>query len=585
MGARYLRGVFPAFIFAIFIFSSFSVPAAPPTPHGVAGWIFNNDSSQVPLGTGYDINDTNSSFYLRSATSVPITGYSGRYSEVVNGQDNDIVLVRAWNSTDYGKTSAVLIGDIDDVNVTLNLTRGAEPNMAFVFPLNGTLINISTNFTVNASITLLGHDGYNCNATINFSNESVVNLSQGSPTIQLGTILLNETVYALWNSSAHAIGNSLLRVSSECSNVGEVLEANTTAESYLEVVDNVPPVVSLVSPLNNTIEKANNTLLFVFTVSDDSPIANCSLFINSALNSTNSSVQRNVNQSFSIYLGNDDYSWMVQCTDDYSNAANSPFYNLSVQVYYPSLTITSLTNPLFLISGSTAREECNLTISDGNGFYDIKNYSASLFHSASSPHDSDDNNYHYTNNSCLLVSNDSLTGNYSCTFDVEYYADNGTWFCYAEGYDNESHFNATNSTLSVPVLYSLSAPAYIDFGEVSPGGTSNEVNATLINYGNAWFNVSVDGYAVVDGDGIAMNCSGSNISLDDERYSVYSGEPFSSMTSITDSPVLIPNLSLYQRTDDSSLGNSLNLTFWRLLVPQGISRGGCSGVVVFRATI
>jgi hypothetical protein len=86
------------------ILAAISVIAPPPTPHSVAGYIYQSDgSTQVPKGTNYSINDTTSGYYVKSATNFPLPSFSGRYFNTISGVDTDIVIVRAWNTTHYGE--------------------------------------------------------------------------------------------------------------------------------------------------------------------------------------------------------------------------------------------------------------------------------------------------------------------------------------------------------------------------------------------------------------------------------------------------------------------------------------------------
>ncbi|MBN2052966.1 hypothetical protein JW756_05660 [Candidatus Woesearchaeota archaeon] len=97
-------------------------------------------------------------------------------------------------------------------------------------------------------------------------------------------------------------------------------------------VDNSAPQISLVSPENNYID-TDGDLTFVYTISDLSPMSNCSLIINSTINQTNSSVQRGVEQYFYLSgLANGfQANWSINCTDTNGLKNMSATRNFSVQ--------------------------------------------------------------------------------------------------------------------------------------------------------------------------------------------------------------------------------------------------------------
>jgi hypothetical protein len=107
-----LRGIEKE-ILLILIFIFFSIIpqalAPPPTPHSVAGFIHNADGTQVPLGTIFLVNDTNTSNFIQSVTSVPVPGFSGRYSVTISSEDGDYVYTMSWNDTHFGEMILLLL--------------------------------------------------------------------------------------------------------------------------------------------------------------------------------------------------------------------------------------------------------------------------------------------------------------------------------------------------------------------------------------------------------------------------------------------------------------------------------------------
>ncbi|PIZ50059.1 hypothetical protein COY28_05810, partial [Candidatus Woesearchaeota archaeon CG_4_10_14_0_2_um_filter_57_5] len=94
-------------------------------------------------------------------------------------------------------------------------------------------------------------------------------------------------------------------------------------------VDATAPIIHLVSPANNT-QRTNSTVEFVYNVSDNSTVTNCSLFVNGILNQTNATIAKDVNQTFTTWLADQQYNWSVGCFDELGQLRNSSAYNITV---------------------------------------------------------------------------------------------------------------------------------------------------------------------------------------------------------------------------------------------------------------
>ncbi len=101
---------------------------------------------------------------------------------------------------------------------------------------------------------------------------------------------------------------------------GENSDTSTITFNITE--DTFPPQVNLMFPQDNYTSLLGN-LIFKYNVTDiDSAIAYCELIINNSVKQTDNTIQEGVEQSFTLLgLGNGNYTWTVNCTDD-SPAAN-----------------------------------------------------------------------------------------------------------------------------------------------------------------------------------------------------------------------------------------------------------------------
>ena len=207
---------------------------------------------------------------------------------------------------------------------------------------------------------------------------------------------------------------------------------------------------------------------------------------------------------------------------------------------------------------------------------------ATFFSSTSSFDSADDNNSHYTNSSCTQTAISGIYANYTCHFNVWYYAVNGSWTCLAFAYDDSGYSDNESASSTVEKLLALNVTSPIDYGDLAVGDTSPIVDANVTNFGNMDINVTVYGYGSVPNDGLAMVCEVGNISIQYERYSTNSSAAYDSMTPLSSSAAMIDGLTLPQQVDDTT--PVVNSTYWRLYVPPN-PFGRCNGTVVFQAEL
>lgn len=246
---------------------------------------------------------------------------------------------------------------------------------------------------------------------------------------------------------------------------------------------------------------------------------------------------------------------------------------------------------------------CNGVVRDWNNNTDILNVTARLFQNGTSEFASDDNNIHYTNNTCYIDYNvtntiygddstGNFTANYSCSFSMQYYTSPGIWNCSVYAYDSYN-WNGTNSTTGeVNELLAVTLPSSIDYGTVNSTYVSEENITNVSNAGNVMINLSLQGYAVDVGDGYAMNCSKGNvknISIVYEKYNLTASNPsvsglseFESLYRNLTSSAVVKKFNLNYRQEDG-YDDAINATYWRIYVPKGVA-GTCQGNIIFGAT-
>ncbi|RME53532.1 hypothetical protein D6783_01795 [Candidatus Woesearchaeota archaeon] len=250
-----------------------------------------------------------------------------------------------------------------------------------------------------------------------------------------------------------------------------------------------------------------------------------------------------------------------------------------------SVLINDGSGNITLNAGTTTLITCNATIRDYNGGGTLANVTATFYdNNTASEGSPDDNNNHYSNTSCTQVNVNGYYANYTCTFNVYYYANNATWVCNVTATDtydfNGSDSGSNYNTTAINPVLALNVTSPIDYGDLAVGDTSGAIEANVTNFGNRDINVTVYGYGATPGDGLAMVCQVGNITIANERYSLNSADTWAAMTPLASTPAYIANLTLPQQTNDTQA--VINSTYWRLYVPPN-PFGQCNGTVVFQA--
>ncbi|MBR9677100.1 hypothetical protein GOV04_03095 [Candidatus Woesearchaeota archaeon] len=237
-------------------------------------------------------------------------------------------------------------------------------------------------------------------------------------------------------------------------------------------------------------------------------------------------------------------------------------------------------NEIDLLAGILTPVYCNASVYKFSGAANIDSANATIYYYLNKSNDADDNNTHYTQTSCAEAGSAGNYKNFTCDFNVTYYVNNGTWWCNVTALDTGGYTDSLIDNVTINAFYAINITPLIDFDDVELMQTSPDVIATVNNFGNSQIDLQLDAYAVNDNDGYAMNCTENNISYSGERYSLSSGQPFISMTQVSDSPVTLSTFDLVKQTNATP---STRNVYWKLQ-PNNQARGNCTGIVVFTAT-
>lgn len=249
----------------------------------------------------------------------------------------------------------------------------------------------------------------------------------------------------------------------------------------------------------------------------------------------------------------------------------------------PMVSNVLLDTPITLIAYDNKTVFCNATIFDWDNQTITVN--ATLYHEGQALANAiDDGNNHYSNTSCKRATLQNREMNYTCSFNVKYYANNNTnWRCNVTALDTRSA-SATNysNTAQINPLVAIKIPQLLNYGDLMVNEISTDTLANVTNAGNRDANISVEGYGTTPGDGLAFVCDFGVIPLSYERYSNATvNATYASMNQLTGTTRMIPRFYVPQRT--SEVTDSMNFTYWKVQIPTGAG-GVCNGKILFTAT-
>ncbi|MEM3770967.1 MAG: PGF-pre-PGF domain-containing protein [Candidatus Micrarchaeia archaeon] len=119
--------------------------------------------------------------------------------------------------------------------------------------------------------------------------------------------------------------------------------------------------IDLISPENNTFTN-QKTVAFMFNATDNETTnLICSLYINSALNMTNSSVENNSITIFTQIFFDGNYLWYINCSNG-TDFAISEIRNLTIDSYPVNVSFTIVEEPDYFVSSDPANNRITLLV-------------------------------------------------------------------------------------------------------------------------------------------------------------------------------------------------------------------------------
>ena len=285
---------------------AFDTGTAPNNTYYNRDWVYINV-------TAYDENEANITFSIYNTTSAVNITTLGKGNRSINFTHLKMN-VRYY----YNVTITDTAGNKNSTETRTIYLDSAGPTVRIDLPHNFTAISYSS-YIVNASVS---DDGIGVNTTTFEYREN-----NSAPWVLI--CIDNTKPYnCTWHTANLSEGTSYEVRAYANDSLGNIGQADVRDNI---TIDRSAPIVSLISPENNTRSITGN-VTFTYNASDIiSAIANCSLIINGRINKTNTTVTEGTIQSFALIdMPTGSYNWSVNCSDFAGNINHSAKYNLTV---------------------------------------------------------------------------------------------------------------------------------------------------------------------------------------------------------------------------------------------------------------
>jgi hypothetical protein len=239
-----------------------------------------------------------------------------------------------------------------------------------------------------------------------------------------------------------------------------------------------------------------------------------------------------------------------------------------------------------LTENTTTELDCVGTVTDANGFADITSVQADFYRtSIGTGGGGDANNYYQSvgDSECVPSGGSGNSETYTCTFNIEYYADptdsgspnsSDDWTCLMTPSDTVGSGTTDSDTIEINSLTALDVTSSISYGNLDPNtdtGLTNQVT-TITNTGNRDMDPELHGKNLTNGPDL--------IHVSNQRYSDTAFTYPTGSTALLgiQNPATI-NLTLPQRTGTVVTDD----LFWGIGVPDGTPVGTYTGTNTFTA--
>jgi M6 family metalloprotease-like protein/PGF-pre-PGF domain-containing protein len=313
----------------------------------------------------FSVNSTPPRYYNLSAAPSSPVNYSASQVYFFNSTwlgvvGNVSTVLLELNGTNY--TAANYSAQLGGGSYYVNFTGLNAGNYSYLWHANDTLGNwnstAAANYNVSTLATSLSQaaspsspevNGTNVTFACNYSsNGSLVNGAMVYVNMDGANYTANYSPsgYLYWNSTLSFGNHSWYCIANKTNYDSKT----TAAENYTTAT----LVVKLYAPANGSIYLHNTSTLSLSFVQRDWLLqaANCSLYLNGALNQTNSSTPHNATTTFNISFTARNNTWYVNCTDPANETGVSETRVFSWTNAAP--TLNNVTSSAYLVNNGSA---------------------------------------------------------------------------------------------------------------------------------------------------------------------------------------------------------------------------------------
>lgn len=245
-----------------------------------------------------------------------------------------------------------------------------------------------------------------------------------------------------------------------------------------------------------------------------------------------------------------------------------------------------------LLPNATRLVSCWGSAGDDDGLSDLVDVNAWLFStSASFRNDADNLSQHYRNFSCDTTDL-ALTGEWNCTFNVQYFALNDTWNCSVNitNTDPQYYNDTVWDTAIVEELLALTVHnTSIDFGLRAVDVVYDaDLPVLIYNEGNVGIDIQVDAweqnatFGQETNSDAAFNCSiGPSVPITSLAFNATQAATFSDSTLLqSGGATSVFTIDLPAQVGGAGILPTVANTYWGIFIPVGTS-GACNGYIQY----
>ena len=253
---------------------------------------------------------------------------------------------------------------------------------------------------------------------------------------------------------------------------------------------------------------------------------------------------------------------------------------------------TSVANEIDPVPADLVEVNCTGTAEDLDGEADIDSAWGYAYLQSEGYGAADDNVNHYTDSSCDIdkTTGDGNQATITCSFNISFYAVNGTWECNITVNDTVNLQGSGTDTTAMKELLALDVEdGEIDFGSLAIGDDTGTTDFTkaINNSGNVNMTIDLNPWGAAFNDGTSMNCTTGTLDDTDLRVATSATQAYAGRTQLTaDAGTGTSVPSFYIAPQTSGVNPSQGTLYFGMGIgATETPTGYCTGNLMFTAIV